>query len=131
MRNKTARLLFVLLLSVSLLGIAASAATAQTPAVPSDKLAWNQSVSSGSASSYSFAILVDGVRNPLPNATCTGDTSLDCQVALPAMTPGQHRVQIVAIYSSGSVSAESAPSAELVVTMVVIATPTGLRLIKG
>lgn len=116
-------------LAVCLLGIAASL-SAQTPAAPSDKLAWNQSVSSGSSPSYSFAILVDGTRAALQNVTCAGDTDLACSAPLPAMTPGRHVVQVVAVFASGSVTAESAPSADLVVTMVVIATPTNLRLVK-
>lgn len=127
----TTRLRRGLLIWVCLLGITATRVSAQTPAVPSDKLAWTQSVSSGSAASYSFAILVDGTRAVLPNVTCTGDTSLECSAALPAMTPGRHEVRIVAIYTADAVTAESAPSEALVLTFVVIASPTGLRLIKG
>jgi hypothetical protein len=126
----TLRSLLSTVIVASLLGIAASPATAQTPAAPSDKLAWSQSVSSGSASSYSFLILVDGARSPLTNVTCTGDTDLSCVAPLPAMTPGRHEVRLVAVFTANGQAIESAPSDPLVLTFVVIATPTNLRLIK-
>jgi hypothetical protein len=130
MRLMTLRSLLSTLFVVSLLGIGASPVTAQTPAAPSDKLAWNQSVSSGSASSYTFLILVDGARSPLTSVTCTGDTDLSCVAPLPAMTPGRHEVRLVAVFTANGQAIESAPSDPLVLTLVVISPPSGLRLVK-
>ena len=114
-------------LAVCLLGTAVSLA-AQTPAVPSDRLGWNLTVSAGSSPLYTYAILVDGTRSALSNVTCEGDTELVCRTPLPAMTSGRHSVQVIAILAGVG---ESQPSEALVLTLVVVATPRGLFIEKG
>lgn len=129
----TTRWLRGLLSLVCLLGIVVSPIAAQAPAVPSDALGWTLSGSGNSASFYTFAIRVDGTRSALTGVTCAADANLDlqCRAPLPAMTPGRHTIEVIAIFTSGSTVAESDPSEALALTLIAVVTPTGLRLIKG
>jgi hypothetical protein len=111
-------LLFALLLS-------AQPVLAQTPATPADKLAWDMPGIGPVSSSYRYAVVVDGVRQSVA-PTCQGDTDVTCSLPLPAMTPGRHVLQVIATLNG----AESAPSADLVLTMVVVVTPVNPRVTR-
>ncbi len=105
----------------------------QTPAVPSDKLAWTQATSGASASQLSYAAFVDGVRVAIPTATCTAGSAagtLECQAPLPAMTPGAHSIELIAIFSDGTTAVESPKSVPLAVLVVVVTPPTNLRITR-
>jgi hypothetical protein len=125
------RLRRVLLCWVCLGGIAATRVFAQTPAVPSDKLAWDMAQDTDG---LSFLLQIDGgSKQPLSGATCSAPsngTSV-CQAALPPMTSGAHRLIVFATATVAGTPVESGPSNELSIAFVAIVTPTGLRLIKG
>lgn len=130
MRHTIRRWRSTIALSVCLLGITASQISAQTSAVPSDKLAWDMKQD---PSSLTFAVLVDGARQPLSAATCSAMSAgiSTCQSPLPAMTPGTHRLEVVAIQVVGTQILDSAPSAPLAVTFIAVVTPDNVRLVKG
>lgn len=92
--------------------LTATLAQAQTPAVPTDRLVWSQAAASLSeAQSYTYTLILDSVRQatPLGSVTCTGAASpFTCEVPFPAMTPGQHSVQLVA-----SLTVPSTPPVQL------------------
>lgn len=124
------RSLRVLVSLVCLLGTSVIQLSAQTPAVPSDALAWDMRQD---ATGLTFVLLVDGVRQTLSGATCgamSGGISV-CRTPLPALTPGTHRLSVVAVGTVAGTSVESAPSAELVITFIAIVAPENPRLIKG
>lgn len=103
---------------------------AQTPAVASDKLAWDMRQD---PSGLSFAVVIDGTRQTLSGVTCgaMSDGISVCQVNLPAMTPGTHRLSVIATGTVGGTAVDSAPSSELSVSFIAIVTPENVRLIKG
>lgn len=77
---------------------------------------------------------MDGVRQPLTGATCSLVTAgtYDCRATFPAMTPGVHAIELVAIRTVGASVLESAKSQPLSVTFVVVpATPKDLAVVKG
>ena len=47
------------------------------------------------------------------------------------MTPGVHRVEVIALATVGGQSVESTPSLPLSVTFIAVVTPENVRLIKG
>lgn len=118
-----------LTLLVCLLGIGAPL-SAQTPAAPSDVLAWDMRQD---PAGLTFSLLVDGVRQPLSAATCGAMNAgiSVCQTRLPAMTPGTHRIQVVASGSVNGTAVDSDPSAALSIAFIAIVTPENVRLIKG
>lgn len=124
------RLLRVLVSWVCLLGTIAIPVSAQTPAVPSDKLGWELPQD---ATGLTFNLSVDGVKQTLSGVTC-GALSAGisaCQAPIPAMTTGTHKLVVMAVMQVGTVSVESGPSNELAISFIAVVTPQGLRLIKG
>jgi hypothetical protein len=127
---KMTLLLRVLFVLVCLLGITAIPVFAQTPAVATDKLAWDMRQA---PEGLTFAVLIDGQRQTLSGATCgplSNGVSV-CQAPIPAMTVGTHSVQVVAILTAGTATVESAPSVALSVSFVVVVTPENVRVVKG
>ena len=120
----------MLTFGVWLLGIAAIPVFAQTPAVPSDKLAWDMRQD---PTGLTFAVLIDGSRSTLPGSSCGAPVSgvAVCSAPIPAMAPGTHRLEVVALVTVGGQSLESPPSPPLSVTFIAVVTPENVRIIKG
>lgn len=113
-----------------LFGTTVTPLSAQTPAVRSDKLAFDMRQETAG---LAFLIAVDGTRQPLSGVTCgpLSNGISECQAPLPAMSPGAHRLIVIATATVAGATIESGPSNELQISFVAIVTPEGLRLIKG
>lgn len=112
---------------LALLGTLGTPLRAQSPAVPSSRLAWTMRQD---ASGLTFAVLIDGTRSPLAGASCTAatDGTSACEAPIPAMAPGVHALQIIGILTAGGQTVESAPSLPLSVSMLVVVTPENVRI---
>src|SRR4051794_29863514 len=70
------------------------------------RLGWDQAAAdTAELANLRFVIYIDNVRNELPGAVCSGPAGSDgfpCESALPAMTSGQHTIQL-ASYLPGTV----------------------------
>lgn len=118
-----------------LLGMSATPCFAQSPAVPTDRLGWTQSAGSAEIAELTFSVYVDGSKLALPGATCVAAATTglyDCLAPFPAMTPGAHTVELVAIRTMGPTVVESVKSVPLAVTFVVVpSAPQSPRVVKG
>lgn len=109
--------------------ISASSAFAQT-ATPSSRLAWDQiGQPPAAANGFTYTAYVDGATAgiSLVGAVCNnGPTASDatCVVSLPPLVAGAHTVSVT--QSLGG--AESAKSVALSFTVVIVVTPTNVRL---
>jgi hypothetical protein len=84
---------------LTLLSLAGTAVVllAQTPAIPSDRFAFDQTGPSlAVVSAYTIEITMDGTVLPTKQAvTCTGTASpWTCYTAIPAVTPGTHQAML-------------------------------------
>ena len=118
---------FLALLSVSLClscgggsGGSADGGPAPPPVSGGTRIGWDQAAADTTElATLRFVIYIDNVRNELPGAACSGppgDNGFSCEATLPAMTSGQHTIQL-ASYLLGNVLLESAKSAPLVITV--------------
>lgn len=111
----------------------ASVASAQTPATPSQSLAWDQGAASvAEATGFRYDATVDALPSvTLNNVACAGPASpFVCQAPLPAMTSGQHTIVLRAIRVVGTSLLPSPNSAPLSLLMMAVpATPQSLRVI--
>jgi len=86
----------------------------------STRLGWDQvAADTTELASLHFVIYIDNVRKELPDAACSGPAGSNgfaCEAVLPAMTSGQHTIQL-ASYIVGTVLLESPKSAPLVITV--------------
>ncbi len=124
-------LLRALVVLVCLLGITASPVSAQTPAVPSDKLGWSQSADD--ITKFGFVLVVDGQRqsSQMTGVTCVSASgAYTCTAPLPALTPGNHTLALIAVRTDGTLVAESQPSSPLAITIVVVTAPAGLKIVR-
>lgn len=116
-------------------GMGATPALAQSPAVPSDRLGWTQSAGAAEIADLTFGVYVDGSKVALPTATCVAAATTgmyDCVAPFPAMTPGAHTLELVAIRTMGTTVLESAKSVPLAVTFVVVpSAPQSPRVVKS
>ena len=98
----------------------ASAAFAQTPANPGNKVAWDQPAPTlADAQGYTYKYYPDAATAgvALTPVTCSGTVSpFQCEAAFPAFTPGSHTMAITASNTAG----ESVKSAPLSFMFVVI-----------
>lgn len=124
------RLLRALLISVCLLGTTASLASAQTPAVPSDRLGFDAHQEPADST---FMVEIDGQRSPLLNVTCGAlvNGAAPCSAPIPAMTLGKHTIRIVGILTVAGQSHETPASLPLDVTFIVLVAPDNVRIVKG
>jgi len=110
-------------------------ARAQVDTISTDRLGWTQTMTAAEQPAITFALFVDGVRAPLPSATCTASTTagiFDCSSAYPAMTPGAHTLELIAIRTEGTLTAESDKSAPFAIRLIVgPPPPENLRNIRG
>lgn len=115
------------LLTLTLL-LAAVAAPAQTPTTGTP-LVWDQPnvADAAEAQSFTYRYYADGAATGivLAGVVCSGSAPVICQAPFPAFTPGPHSLTLTASNSAG----ESAPSAALAFTFVVVPTsPANLRI---
>lgn len=136
MRRNTRPSIWLCLLTLIAIGAGSigTAVSAQTPTAPSDRLGWTQSLAASDLPNLSYALFVNGQRQSLPTYNCTQTATAgvyDCSAPLPALTPGPHRLELVAIVTINGVAYESPKSAALDITLIVIAAPAGLRIVRG
>lgn len=111
-------------------GIGGTPVSAQTPIVPSDRLGWTQSADQ--IDLFTFAIVVDWQRSALAGHSCApSNGAFECEAPLPALTPGVHEIRLIAVRTEDGVAAESAPSEPLTINVVVVSSPSGLRIVRG
>ena len=86
----------------------------------SERLGWTQeSTASLDIATVRYAAYVDNTRVTLPDISCTpSGNSLSCSSRLPAMTPGNHTIELVAFVMDGDTTIESSRSSALTVTLV-------------
>jgi len=101
---------------------------AQPPATSANRFAFDQPAPDlATATSYTYRLYADGATTgTILVVACTGTASpFPCSVPIGAFTPGPHSVTM----SAANVAGESARSAPLLFTMVVIpSAPTNLRV---
>jgi hypothetical protein len=98
-------------------------------ATGNNKFAWDQSAPLLSdAQAYTYKYYPDGSTTAVTfvGVTCTGTASpFQCEVPIPAFTPGNHTIQLTATNIAG----ESAKSSPFAFTFVVTpATPANIRI---
>lgn len=90
--------------------------------MPGARLGWRQAAAdAGQASSFQYALYVDGTRTILSGVTCaasSSDSGADCSVLLPTLTIGTHTLELSAIVADGSSTLESPRSTPLQVVAV-------------
>lgn len=97
---------------MTLAGMCVTGFAAQTPTVSSPALGWTQNMADADVSSMAWAVIVDGDRRSWPSVICTPTTTANrytCRAPIPALTPGLHTVQVIAISASGQESPPSTP----------------------
>lgn len=86
----------------------------------SARVGWDQpAASAAELATLRFVMYVDGVRNELTGASCAppaSDAGFPCSSPLPAMTPGQHTIQLASYVQAGTII-ESGKSEPLVITV--------------
>lgn len=116
-----------LLALVMVVGLASGAA-AQGTATTGNKLAWDQpNATLTEAQGFVYKQYADGATTGvvLTGVTCSGTTTITCQTAFPAYTPGNHSVTVTA--SAGSV--ESLKSTPLAFQFIVVpSAPANVRI---
>lgn len=109
-------------------------AFAQTPALPTDRLGWDQAAPSlATAQAYEYGIYVDGLaRAVVTGVTCAGAASpFPCVGNLPAMTPGTHSLELTAAEAGFVAATESLHSTPLPIRLVVApAVPINTRIVR-
>ena len=125
--------LLVVVLVCGLVGLAANAASAQTPATTANKIAWDQVAPSlVEAQAYTYKYYPDAATAgvTLTNVTCVSVPApsgavIQCEVPFPAFTPGNHALSLTASNTAG----ESAKSLPLSFAFVIIpSAPAALRI---
>ena len=122
-----------------LLVLVAGPAMAQTtPVVGTEKLGWDQdAASTADLTLLSWAAYIDQAATPVPiaNVTCgqvKGASGFPCQGDIPALTPGDHTITMVAVLMVGTVRLESLKAVPLPVRLVIAPpAPTGVKIIRG
>ncbi len=126
--TRIARALAVWLVSAGTLG-------AQTPAPPGSRLGFDQQAPDlATAQGYDYAAYVDkGPRTVLAAATCQSSVPpglFTCVANLPAMTPGDHAIELTAATTVSGVLVESLRSVPFAVRVVIApAPPQSLRIV--
>jgi len=86
----------------------------------SERVGWDQQAPDATElSGYRYVAYVDGVGQPLPDASCqdgAGPTQFDCSARLPPMSSGAHRLELAVVREiDGAASDKSLPLDLLVV----------------
>jgi hypothetical protein len=114
-------------------GVWATVVTAQTPppAGPTSFFQWTQpAASAAAAQALSYRYYVDGATagTVVTGVTCTGTTTITCEAPVPALTPGNHTVQISAASTAGESAKSSPPFSFAYDSVVVPQVPVNLRI---
>src|SRR4030095_4421265 len=99
------------LLAAALLFVAVPVSAQVPVAGPTSFFQWTQSAANAAtAQAYVYRYYMDGAATSTmaTSVTCAGTTTITCEAAVPAMTPGNHTVQISAASTVGE-SAKSSP----------------------
>lgn len=117
---------------VTCLCLVASSVRAQTVATPNNKLAWTevgQAAATAGAAVYNSYLDAATVVVPVSGVICVAAvpaTDASCTSSLPVLTLGQHTLTLSQVISG----AESAKSASITFTFVVVIQPTSVRIAK-
>lgn len=106
-------------------------ANAQTPIQPGQSVAWDTDVDLATATNSTYKLYVDnaaGVNLKHNCAALTASTST-CRAVLPALTAGNHTLQVSVTRTVSGTSLESVPSVALPITMLILTAPTNLRIV--
>jgi len=118
----------LLLLTLGLLVALAAPLAAQTPALPTSVLGWDQGGATlADVNTLVTRIYVDNAQGvAVTGRTCAGTVSpFQCRAPLPALTPGLHAIRL----TSAVDAFESPLSVALDITMIVLVTPTNLQIL--
>lgn len=102
-----------------------------------ERLGWDQQAANAAElATFRYAIYVDAARSEIADVTCastSGATGFACSGRLPAMTPGQHTLELATFIVEGDVVTESTRSAPLRVTVspAIVAATTGTAVRRG
>lgn len=115
--------------------LAAPAAAQAPPAIATDRIGFTQpAAATEPIGSFTWAIVIDGARQPLPGVTCqpaSAPLTFDCAAPWPAMTPGLHTLELVAIRTEGTLVLESPKSPPFPVRFIVApAAPQSIRILR-
>jgi hypothetical protein len=119
-----------------LIGVAGQA-MAQTPVVGTEKLAWDQQVTSmADLAAMKWMVYVDQLAGvPIVNGACVevkGTYGFPCTGDIPSMTPGDHQIVLTAYMDVGGTKLESLKSIPFPVRMVIAPpAPVGVKIIRG
>ena len=101
-----------------------------------ERIGWDQpAADTVELAAISYAAYVDGTRAPLAGVSCASAAAgagFPCSARMPALSPGQHTLELASLVNDGGVL-ESARSAPLQVTLVAQATSAAIapRLRSG
>ena len=106
------------------------------PITGSERIGWDQQISSGDIDDHQFIAFVDGRRTSLPDIQCAGapgPSGYACSAQLPSMTDGRHTIRLAASrIGGGEVEPVSDKSAELVLIKgpagITVEAAAGLRI---
>ena len=124
------QMLLRFILALAVMSLSAPVAFAQT-AVPTSRLAWDQvgqSVAVAQAAEYRLYLDAASSGTALAPVTCVAGisaTTATCSVSWPAMTPGVHAIQLTQTIAM----TESAKSVTFSATLVLLVTPTNVRIL--
>ena len=118
-----------LLVASALILLFGPPAAAQSVATPSNHLGWDepgQSAAVANGSTYNAYLDASTTPTPLTGVTCSTGTPVStatCVANWPALQPGTHTLTVTQVQTN----VESAKSAPLSFTMVIVVTPTNVR----
>jgi glucose/arabinose dehydrogenase len=119
------------LVLLAVLALAVSGCQKQSPPTPTpnpspggvetirgtERLGWDQSAAdTAELATFRYAVYVDGTRAEMADTVCGTTASTNgfaCSGRLPALSPGQHTLELVAFTSEGDTTSESPRSAPL------------------
>jgi hypothetical protein len=102
------------------------------PITGKERLGWDQPAANVSElSSLNFAIYVDGTRSVLPGVSCTASAGFACSAQLPALSPGNHTLEVAAFVLDDGAPLESARSPAIRVTVTPGLRPTTRIIRRG
>lgn len=138
MKWRTATVAVIVGLLVLMVAGPAVAQGTGTPVVGTEKLGWDQdAATTADLALLSWAAYIDQATTPVPiaNAVCgqtKGTDGFPCTGNIPALTPGDHTITMVAVMMVGTTRLESLKATPLPVRLVIAPpAPTGTKIIRG
>jgi len=126
---------------VTILAAACGSETTRPPASPGgtdavepitgrERIGWNQAArDAAELGTLQYAVYVDGVRQPLANASCSASGEASgflCTAALPPLTNGVHTLEVVSFIETPDGIVESTRAAPLRVSVAAMTAPVGI-----